>query len=324
VQETERKGRSNEGSARFGIKFQEAGGTQLKNSFSLDLGKGTHCGRECPPCTSNGEKRQRCRARNIVYETMCMWCNPESRGVERKEGEKAGRKGVYIGESSRSIHERSKEHEKDAEGFSKKSHIVKHWMECHPEETQQPPFKFMIVKQYRDCMSRQIGEAIQIQRSEDELLNSKCEYLQNCITRITVNEETWERKERERREEESEKEEELRLEVFKNEKLAIHEAGKRKRKASCLEKEQVTAVVNGLAIDGKKRAVPSLNMGTAQHQHVDQSPLSADMDEGVAAVTALEVGLATGGEERAMPSLGQGGEQLQSVQSVEMIMEDPT
>jgi hypothetical protein len=31
------------------------------------------------------------------------------------------------------------------------------------------------------------------QRSGDEFLNSKCEYLQNCITRITVNEETWER-----------------------------------------------------------------------------------------------------------------------------------
>ena len=115
-------------------------------------------------------------------------------------------------------------------------------------------------RQYKDCMSRQIGEAIQIQRSEDELLNSKCEYLQNCITRITVNEETWERKERERREEESEKEEEHRLKIFKNEKLAVHEAGKRKRKASCLDKEQV----NGLATDGKKRAVPNSNKGTAQ------------------------------------------------------------
>ena len=69
------------------------------------------------------------------------------------------------------------------------------------------------------------------------MLNSKCEYLQNCITRITVNEETWERKERERREEESEKEEELRLEAFKLAKLST-QRGKRKRKASCLEKEE--------------------------------------------------------------------------------------
>jgi hypothetical protein len=45
-------------------------------------------------------------------------------------------------------------------------------------------------------MSRQIAEALWIQRSSDNLLNSKCEYLQNCVTGTTVNEETWERKER--------------------------------------------------------------------------------------------------------------------------------
>ena len=40
--------------------------------------------------------------------------------------------------------------------------------------------------------------------SKDRLLNSKNEYLQNCISRITVSEEVWERKERERKEEEEE------------------------------------------------------------------------------------------------------------------------
>jgi hypothetical protein len=151
------------------------------------------------------------------------------------------------------------------------------------------------------------------------LLNSKCEFRQNCRTHITFNEETWERKERERSEEESEKEEELRLEVFKNEKLVIQEAGKRKRKASCLKKEQVTAVGNVLASDGKKRAVPSLNLGTAQHQHDEQRPLGTYLNEGV---TAVDKGLAICGEERAMPRLGQGGGQLQSVQSVEKVKED--
>jgi hypothetical protein len=47
----------------FGIRFQEAGGSQLKNSFSLALGKGEHCGRLCPPCTSNAEKRKKRRKR---------------------------------------------------------------------------------------------------------------------------------------------------------------------------------------------------------------------------------------------------------------------
>ena len=31
----------------FWIKFQESGGSQLRNSFSLELGKVKHCGREC-------------------------------------------------------------------------------------------------------------------------------------------------------------------------------------------------------------------------------------------------------------------------------------
>ena len=66
-----------------------------------------------------------------------------------------------------------------------------------------------------------------------------------------------------------------------------------------------------------------MNKSRAQHQHVDRSALSTNVDERVAAVTVLDVGLATSSEERAMPSLDQGGEQLQSVQSVGMVVEDP-
>ena len=175
----------------FGIKFQEAGGSQLGNSFSLELGKGKHCGRVCPPCTMNGEKRENCRKRNILYETVCKICNPETKRVEK---DVTIREGVYIGESSRSLHERSLEHIKDAMSFSKKSHIVKHWMSFHPEHPTPPPFSFKVTQQFKDCMSRQVAEAIRIQHTKDNILNSKCEYLQNCITRLTVNEESWERK----------------------------------------------------------------------------------------------------------------------------------
>ena len=100
------------------------------------------------------------------------------------------------------------EHFLDAGSFSKKLHMVKHWMSKHPENNILPPFRFKIVQQYRDCLSRQIGEAMRIFYSKDSLLNSKNEYLQNCISRITINEESWERKTRERREEEEERLEE--------------------------------------------------------------------------------------------------------------------
>ena len=60
----------------FRIRFQEAGGSQLKNMFSTDLAKGTHCGRtSCPPCDGPGEKKENCRSKTSVYESCCTVCN---------------------------------------------------------------------------------------------------------------------------------------------------------------------------------------------------------------------------------------------------------
>ena len=55
---------------------------------------------------------------------------------------------------------------------------------------------------------------------ETRFLNSKNECVQNCMGRITISLETWERKERERREEEEEILEEQRLAEFKTLKQA--------------------------------------------------------------------------------------------------------
>ena len=205
----------------FKIRFQEAGGSQLASLFSTDLGKGKHCGRDCPPCDgSSTESRQNCKARNVVYETSCNICNPtEEKPSIQKEGKI--REGIYIGESSRSLHERSIEHLRDARSFSKKSHIAKHWMLAHPNINIMPTFSFKTIQKHNDCLSRQVGEAMKIYFSKDNLLNSKNEYLQNCISRVVVQEETWETREREKREEEEEKLTEARLNTFKELKLSI-------------------------------------------------------------------------------------------------------
>ena len=55
---------------------------------------------------------------------------------------------------------------------------------------------------FKDCLSRQIAEAILIHLSKDKLLNSKNEYNSNCRARVTVEENVYERKKRERKEEE--------------------------------------------------------------------------------------------------------------------------
>jgi hypothetical protein len=65
-------------------------------------------------------------------------------------------------------------------------------------------------------LSRQVAEAIRILDTKDQILNSKNEYMANCLTRICVEEERYERKKRERQEEELEEEEKQRLLSFKN------------------------------------------------------------------------------------------------------------
>ena len=94
---------------------------------------------------------------------------------------------------------------RDAESFNPKSHIMKHWVNEHPDRLEMPPFTFTTTCQFKDCLSRrQIGEALKINYSKDELLNSKSEYIKNCLTRLTIEESSWEKNERERLEDREE------------------------------------------------------------------------------------------------------------------------
>ena len=71
------------------------------------------------------------------------------------------------------MYERSREHVQDAEKFKKGSHIINHWMKYHQEDDSRPPFGFTVLDSFKDCLSRQVAEAIRIHYAKDELLNSK-------------------------------------------------------------------------------------------------------------------------------------------------------
>ena len=75
--------------------------------------------------------------------------------------------------------------------------------------------EFTICSRFRDCLSRQIGEALKINMSRDILLNSKSEYLSNSVSRLCIKEDAWERKERTRKEEEEEEMDKKKVESFK-------------------------------------------------------------------------------------------------------------
>ena len=72
----------------------------------------------------------------------------------------------------------------DAKDRKPSSHIWKHWALNHPNELVQPKFEFKVLNCHRSSLDRQIMEAIRI--SSDGELNSKCEWRQNQIKRISV------------------------------------------------------------------------------------------------------------------------------------------
>ena len=125
----------------------------------------------------------------IISNTILWGCSFGFNYMAINTKEYHGRLGIYICETSRSLAERRGEHHTDNLAFSKKSHVIKHWMTSHRDLQRPPAFKIKIMRRYRDCLSRQLVEGTYILLSMETLLNSKYYYIQNCISRITVHEE---------------------------------------------------------------------------------------------------------------------------------------
>ena len=110
----------------------ERSGTPLKMMFPLTkIGEGQECGRkDCRTCTQDtrGEKLPPCMKRNVLYENICVRCNPDIGG---EEGEKKGWSppttipSIYLGETAKSLYERGKEHWYSFRSRAKDSHILK-------------------------------------------------------------------------------------------------------------------------------------------------------------------------------------------------------
>ena len=84
---------------------------------------------------------------------------------------------LYVGETSRTIYDRSKVHWGAWASRSDKSHILRHQNQEHGgDET--PKFVMRMVKSYRTALSRQIGEAVRIMErgGAGSILNSKSEF----------------------------------------------------------------------------------------------------------------------------------------------------
>ena len=168
-----------EGILGFRIKVVEKAGAPLKRIFpNTNPWAGAHCSREdCVTCNQGAEELPNCTKRNLVYENICLECNPEA----SKKGELKTPNGnipsIYVGETSRSVQERAKEHQEALKSNSNDSHMYKHWLLHHPGE-EEPKFIMKIVQFHRTALSRQVREAVRIaKRGRDTpLLNSRGEY----------------------------------------------------------------------------------------------------------------------------------------------------
>jgi len=154
----------------------EQSGTPLHLLFRKSP-KAKVCGRtDCMSCRFENKKQSMCSVKNIVYESVCTWCEKDENKVPGQEPYK------YIGETSRTLYERMKEHWSDAGKIKDCSHIARHWATVHSESLRPPLFKFTVVKKHTRALSRQIHEAVRI--SSKGNLNDKLEWKINSIDRL--------------------------------------------------------------------------------------------------------------------------------------------
>ena len=110
----------------FKVKVVERTGTSLKSSVpNTNPWSGQHCTRQdCTTCNQEAEERPTCTQRSLVYENICVQCNPEARKKGNLKTINTEMPSVYVGETARSIKERSKEHWAAFRSKQTDSHIL--------------------------------------------------------------------------------------------------------------------------------------------------------------------------------------------------------
>ena len=187
------------------VKIVEKAGTKLEDILTkTDPWKGLDCGREnCFLCATKALTgkglSQDCSKRNIVYEIKCLTCEEQemSKIKEIANGDqkklKELREGIkihkYLGETGRSAFERGFEHLNQLTTLSDNSHMLKHVVAKHEgQDLGEIKFGMSILHHNRSAFERQIREAVKIQqeRKDHVLLNSRSEYNQCSLPRLTT------------------------------------------------------------------------------------------------------------------------------------------
>ena len=155
---------------------ERAGRTVKQMLHKSNHWSGGACGRNnCLPCL-NGDGKQDCRAKNIVYDIVCSNCATK------------GQHTVYTGMTARTAFERGREHVNKLRACAQDSALYKHTEEAHLGE--EVEFKMMTVQKHFSALDRTLHEACRIRRQTNNpsvmSLNSKGEFGFCSLSRLTL------------------------------------------------------------------------------------------------------------------------------------------
>ena len=124
----------------------------------------------CLACRGGARgKGGNCRQSNVTYEIECGLCHETD-------------KSIYVGETSRNLYTRGLEHLKKYESGKIDSFLMKHQVEKHDGSAAVCTAK--VTNKFKDCLSRQVAEGVEMRRCQANLMNTKTEWHQPPIWRI--------------------------------------------------------------------------------------------------------------------------------------------
>ena len=159
--------------AEAGVHFKvvETGGSTVQSRVQQSNPLGTPgCGDAgCIACKPGRGEGGDCRGCGINYQFECQLC-PD------------GQKSLYLGESSRNLYTRGAEHMDKFRNGHQDSFMRKHQSRMHQGVA--PDYTAKVTGRTRDCLTRQVREAVQIRRCQVPILNSKTEWHQPSLYRV--------------------------------------------------------------------------------------------------------------------------------------------
>ena len=162
-----------ESEAEAGIRFRivETGGRSVKSILQKsNPTANVGCEEEdCLPCRPGRGEGGDCRRCGINYSVECQLC-PD------------GQKAIYHGETARNLYTRGMDHEENFRARREKSFMLKHQTKEH--QGSPGSYTARMNASAKDCLNRQVGEAVHLRRSSAPTLNGKTEWHQPPLFRI--------------------------------------------------------------------------------------------------------------------------------------------